>query len=273
MLLQCKKESVTSWDEAHVSSNRVVQLELFDLANYYGIYIGHKEVSELMSRLPLLVYVHGMRFILRIFPICLWCLIASSVSAYAHPHVWITMRTEVIYSLDGRITGVRHAWAFDEMFSTFVTQGLENWQKGKFTREELAPLAKSNLGSFKEFAYFTYATADGKEVPLSEPLPEYWLDYSDSILTLHFTLPFKTPVRANEFKLEVYDPTIFINFEFAKETPVKLVGATQCRFDTELPREMTSRERIALSQIAAEVPNTTMAWGAKFANKIIVHCP
>ena len=111
------------------------------------------------------------------------------------------------------------------------------------------------------------------EVPFSDPLPDYWLDYSDSILTLHFTLPFKTPVRANEFKLEVYDPTIFINFEFAKETPVKLVGATQCRFDTELPREMTSRERIALSQIAAEVPNTTMAWGAKFANKIIVHCP
>ena len=215
----------------------------------------------------------GMNFFRRILPIGLCCLIAWSTSAYAHPHVWITMRTQVIYAPDGGITGVHHAWAFDDMFSTFVTQGLENWKKGKFTREELAPLAKSNLDSFKEFAYFTYATADGKEVPLSEPLPEYWLDYSDSILTLHFTLPFKTPVRADEFKLEVYDPTIFINFEFAKETPVKLVGATQCRFDTELPREMTSRERIALSQIAAEVPNTTMAWGAKFANKIIVHCP
>jgi ABC-type uncharacterized transport system substrate-binding protein len=183
------------------------------------------------------------------------------------------MRTEVIYAPDGGITGVRHAWAFDDMFSTFVTQGLENWQKGKFTREELAPLAKSNLDSFKEFAYFTYATADGKEVLFSDPLPEYWLDYSDSILTLHFILPFKTPVRANEFRLEVYDPTIFINFEFAKETPVKLVGATQCKFDTELPREMTPRERMALSQIAADVPNTTMAWGAQFANKIIVHCP
>jgi hypothetical protein len=30
---------------------------------------------------------------------------------------------------------------------------------------------------------------------------------------------------------------------------------------------------MALSQIAAEVPNTTMAWGAQFANKVIVHCP
>jgi ABC-type uncharacterized transport system substrate-binding protein len=182
------------------------------------------------------------------------------------------MRTELVYARDGRITGVRHAWAFDDMFSTFVTQGLENWRKGKFTREELAPLAKSNMESFKEFAYFTYATADGNDVPFTEPLPDYWLDYADSILTLHFTLPFKTPVRANDLKLEVYDPTIFINFEFAKETPVKFVGATQCRFNIELPREMTPRERMALSQIAAEVPNTTMAWGAQFANKIIVHC-
>ena len=183
------------------------------------------------------------------------------------------MRTELVYAPDGRITGVRHAWAFDDMFSTFVTHGLANWKKGTFTREELAPLATNNMKAFKEFAYFTYATADGNEVPFSEPLPEYWLDYSDSVLTLHFTLPFKTPVRANELKLEVYDPTIFINFEFAKETPVKLVGTPQCGFEIELPREMTPRERMALSQIAAEVPNTTMAWGAQFANKIIVHCP
>ena len=227
-----------------------------------------------MWRLPqFVICLAGMNFFRRILPIGLCCLIACSISAHAHPHVWITMRIELVYAPDGRITGVRHAWAFDDMFSTFVTQGLENWKKGKFTREELAPLAKNNMEAFKEFAYFTYATADGNEVPFSDPLPEYWLDYSDSILTLHFTLPFKTPVRANELKLEVYDPTIFINFEFAKETPVKLVGTTQCGFDIELPREMTPRERMALSQIAAEVPNTTMAWGAQFANKIILHCP
>jgi ABC-type uncharacterized transport system substrate-binding protein len=214
-----------------------------------------------------------MNFLRRIVPVGLCFLIACSISARAHPHVWIKMQTEVVYAPDGGITGVHHAWAFDDMFSAFVTQGLENWKTGKFTREELAPLAKSNMESFKEFAYFTYATADGKQVPFNDPLPDYWLDYSDSILTLHFTLPFKNLVRANELKLEVYDPTIFINFEFAKETPVKFVGATQCRFDIELPREMTPSERMALSQIAAEVPNTTMAWGAQFANKIIVHCP
>jgi ABC-type uncharacterized transport system substrate-binding protein len=183
------------------------------------------------------------------------------------------MHTELVYAPDGRITGVRHAWAFDDMFSTFATQGLESKEKGKFTREELAPLAKANFKTFKDFDYFTYATADGKKVPFSDPLPDYWLDYTDSVLTLHFTLPFKTPVQAKELKLEVYDPTIFVSFEFAKQVPVQFVGGPQCKLDIALPREMTSTERMALSQIAAEVPNTTMAWGAKFANKILVHCP
>ncbi|MGB6351760.1 MAG: DUF1007 family protein [Pseudolabrys sp.] len=203
----------------------------------------------------------------------LYCVVVCVMPAYAHPHVWITMHTELIYAPDGRITGVRHAWAFDDMFSAFATQGLESKEKGKFTREELASLAKGNVESFKEFDYFTYATADGKKVPFSDPLSDYWLDFTDSILTIHFTLPFKTPVQAKELKLEVYDPTIFISFEFAKQTPVEFVGAPQCKLDIVLPREMTSTERVALSQIAADIPNTTMAWGAQFANKILVRCP
>ncbi len=57
---------------------------------------------------------------------------------------------------DGAITGIRHAWAFDDMFSTFATQGIESKTKGEFTREELAPLAEVNVTSLKEYDYFTY---------------------------------------------------------------------------------------------------------------------
>ncbi|MGH6682360.1 MAG: DUF1007 family protein [Pseudolabrys sp.] len=198
------------------------------------------------------------------------CLAAS---ACAHPHVWVTMKTDLIYAPDGKITGVRHAWAFDDMFSAFATQGLDAKVKGKFTREELAPLAKVNVESLKEYDYFTYATADGKKVPLTDPAPGYWLDYSDSILTLNFTLPFKTPVKAKELKIEIYDPTIFVDFEWAKDNPVHLIGAPHCKGDVVKPREMTYAEGKALSDIPADQPNTTMAWGAMFANKILVHCP
>jgi ABC-type uncharacterized transport system substrate-binding protein len=193
--------------------------------------------------------------------------------AGAHPHVWVTMQTELIYAPDGSITGVRHHWAFDDMFSAFATQGLDSKEKGKFTREELAPLAKVNVESLKEYDYFTYATADGVKTPLTEPAPDYWLDYKDEVLTLNFTLPFKTPVKAKELKLEVYDPTIFVDFSWAKDTPVQMVGAPHCKAEVVKPREMTFAEGKALSAIPADQQNTTMAWGAQFANRILVHCP
>ena len=37
------------------------------------------------------------------------------------------------------------------------------------------------------------------------------------MLTLNFTLPFKTPVKAKELKIDIYDPTIFVDFAFAKD--------------------------------------------------------
>jgi len=193
--------------------------------------------------------------------------------AQAHPHVWVTMRTDLVYAADGSITGIRQAWAFDDMFSTFATQGLESKEKGKFTREELAPLAKVNIESLKEYDYFTFATADGKKAELAEPAPGYWLDYADQVLTLNFILPFKKPVKAKELKIEIYDPTIFVDFSFAKEKPAQLVGAPKCKLDVVLPREMTFAEGKKLSEIPADQPNTTMAWGAQFANKLLVHCP
>lgn len=200
--------------------------------------------------------------------------LACATPALAHPHVWVTMTTEVVYASDGSVTGLKHAWAFDDMFSSFATQGLDAKEKGKFTREELAPLAKVNVESLKEFGYFTHATADGRKVALGEPLADYYLDYKDEVLTLNFTLPLEKPAKAKELKVDIYDVTMFVDFAFAKDSPVKLAGApANCKAGTELPKEMTREDALRLSQIPADQPNTTMAWGAKFANKIVVNCP
>lgn len=200
--------------------------------------------------------------------------LALTTPAFAHPHVWVTMKSEIVYAPDGTVTGVRHAWSFDDMFSSFATQGLDSKEKGKFTREELAPLAKVNIESLKEFDYFTFATVDGKKVELDAPSPEYWLDYKDEVLTLNFSLPLKKPVKAKELKLDIYDATMFVDFSFAKQDAVKLAGApAACKAGVELPREMTREESLKLSQIPADQPNTAMAWGAQFSSKIVVKCP
>jgi ABC-type uncharacterized transport system substrate-binding protein len=213
----------------------------------------------------------GNAGMIRVLAVVLASLVSSA--ALAHPHVWITMKSEVLVGPDGAVTGIRHHWSFDDMFSAFALQGLESKVKGQYTREELAPLAKVNVESLKEYDYFTYAAADGKKVELSPPSSDYWLDYKDSVLTLNFTLAVKTPVKAKELKFDIYDPSIFIDFEFDKKDPGKLVGGNHCKMDVVYPREMTFAEGKALSEIPADQPNLTMAWGEKFANKLLVHCP
>src|SRR5690348_4998516 len=150
--------------------------------------------------------------------------VASKDFAQAHPHVWVTMQTALVYAPDGGATGVRHAWTFDDMFSTFATQGLESKEKGKFTREELAPLAQVNVDSLKEFDYFTFAYVNGKKTALNPPV-DYYLEFADGLLTLHFTLPFKAPVKAQSLNVEMYDATWFVDFSFAEKDPAKLTGA------------------------------------------------
>ena len=110
------------------------------------------------------------------------------------------------------------------MFSTYALQGIETKTKGVYTREELAPLAQTNVESLKEFGFFTFAKADGKKEKFLEPV-DYYLEQKDGALVLHFTLPFKTPFKTKALALEVFDPSYFVDFSLQKADPIRLVGA------------------------------------------------
>src|SRR5260370_41877235 len=131
-------------------------------------------------------------------------------TAQAHPHVWITATSELIYAPDGSVTGVRHAWTFDDMFSTYALQGIETKTKGVYSREELGSLAQTNVESLKEFGFFTFARADGKKEKFQEPT-DYYLEYKDAALTLHFILPLKTPVKPKQPAAQLFNPPSFIH--------------------------------------------------------------
>jgi ABC-type uncharacterized transport system substrate-binding protein len=204
------------------------------------------------------------------------CLLAAAGGAEAHPHVWVTMTEELLYAPDGTVTGVRHAWTFDDMYSAFAIQGLDSKTQGVFTRDELKPLAKVNVESLKEYAYFTYAKLDGKRQKdaFLDPV-DYFLDYDakQAVLTLHFTLPFKAPVKAKALELEVYDPEFFIDFGFAERDPVRLVSApAACQASVEKPRDDNFPATLRLNKAFAS-SEANIGMGASFANRIWVKCP
>jgi ABC-type uncharacterized transport system substrate-binding protein len=157
------------------------------------------------------------------------------------------------------------------MFATYALQGIETKTKDVYSREELAPLAQTNVESLKEFAYFTFAKADGKKEKFLEPV-DYYLDYDNTALTLHFTLPLAAPVKPKQLVLEVFDPSFFIDFSLADKNPVKLVGApAACRMKFERPSDGAAGAQKIGEQNFLSGANAN--YGAMFANKITVDCP
>src|SRR5262249_61951259 len=202
-------------------------------------------------------------------------LVITTAAARAHPHVWVTDKSELVYAPDGTVTGVRHAWTFDDMFSVFATQGIESKKKGEFTREELAPLAEVNVTSLKEYDFFTFAKANGKKIEFDDPPADYFLDFDpkDTVLTLHFTLPLKTPVKAKDLTLEVYEREVFVDFSFADKDPVKLVGApAHCKLSIGRPQEMSTALTQELSQLPDDQRDPSLPIAAEYANQIAVKC-
>jgi ABC-type uncharacterized transport system substrate-binding protein len=161
------------------------------------------------------------------------------------------------------------------LFSAFATQGIASNKKGAFTREELKPLAKINIESLREFDYFTFAKANGRNVDFDPPLADYYSEYKNSILTLHFTLPFKTPVKTQEVAVEIYDSSYFIDFSFAKKDPARLAGAPPgCKLSVQLPAQMDLGLAMRLSQLPADVRvDPSLILASQFANKVLVKCP
>lgn len=194
--------------------------------------------------------------------------------ALAHPHVWVTVRAEILFAPDGKIAAIRQSWTFDEMYSAFATQGLGRDGKPP-SREDLAPLAKTNVESLAESNYFTVAKTGQKHHEFGEPT-DYSLEADDrKLVTLRFTLPLKTPASAQKpFTAMVYDPTYFVDFDLAKDDPVTLRDASAgCSLTTLRPDPLTAADAGKLNESTFTNISPGADFGMKLATRSIVACP
>ena len=186
------------------------------------------------------------------------------------------MRSEILLNPDRQIVGIRHDWTFDEFYSAMAQQGLDTNGDGVLSAEELKPVAEANIKPLKDFDYFTFVhVGDGDKLPLKPP-ENYWLDSDKGILTLHLTLPLDKPldVRDQEVRIDVYDPTFFVAFGFATESPVKLLGDSikGCTAEIKTPDPEAGKKVQALSEAFFSQLGPNSNFGAQFAQTVTVKC-
>jgi ABC-type uncharacterized transport system substrate-binding protein len=199
---------------------------------------------------------------------------ALTGSAAAHPHVWVAARAQVIFDARGEITAIRNTWTFDDMYSAFVTEG-----QGKagqlLTKEDLAPLAKTNVESMAEFDFFTYAKMASQPLEFGAPTDYSLEEQADKRVVLRFTLPLKTPASAAKaFSFQVYDPTYFVAFEMDKDDPVGMVGAPKgCSINLLGSKPLAATDTKKLSESFFSGLSPGYDFGVKLASRIFVACP
>ena len=105
----------------------------------------------------------------------------GATPARAHPHVWVTTQTTVLYE-NGTIVGLRHKWSFDDFYTSMALQGLDINNDGVYDRSELAELAKVNIDGLKEFDYFTIVKLGGETLKFQIPR-DFYLEHADGPLS------------------------------------------------------------------------------------------
>ena len=194
--------------------------------------------------------------------------------ASAHPHVWITVKSQIAFTPDGKVAAAVHDLVFDEMYSPFAAQGLAK-PGDLVTREQFAPLARENAGSLADIGYFTTLKIAGKTVEFGS-VTDYWMqERPDHLVEFHVTLPLKTPTPPTKLlTLRVADPEYFIDFEFDDKDPVKLAAAPPgCTATVAKPKPLEANDKQKLSESFFTNLSPGTNFGFKMASAAIVACP
>ncbi|AWC22704.1 ABC-type uncharacterized transport system, periplasmic component [Aminobacter sp. MSH1] len=145
-------------------------------------------------------------------------LLATTVPASVHPHVFAEARLDVLLNTDNTVKSLRHLWRFDDLFSSTVLMEFDKNADLKLDEAELAEVSKTVFESIGEYNYFQVVTLDGKDVAMKPPAGLI-ADLEDQQLIILFEAEPKEPLKlSGKIDFGVYDPTFYTAIDFTEDT-------------------------------------------------------
>lgn len=204
--------------------------------------------------------------------------LSMAAPAFAHPHVWIAMRSDVVFNDKGEVSGIAVEWTFDDGYAQLALDGLDTNGDGVYSQDELEPLTKENLSSLKDYNYFVVARVNGEVVAMAAPIEPGQI-FSNGKLELHFTVPLAKPVDPHkaEFHYKVYDPEFYIALDYVEQDPVGVIGTmpSDCRLKVApvISDQQLNQTRQMLSSKGTDwKPPEDEDFGGMFAQPAMIIC-
>ena len=201
----------------------------------------------------------------------LFVLCLSSAPARAHPHAWIDVQSEILFDGQGRVTGLRQTWMFDEFYTEFALQDFGVGQKKTLDPKKLLELGRQNLDNLKPFGYFTFMDAGATRLTFSG-YRDVASDITDNRIRLSFTLILENPVHPQKqaVSYRIYDPSYYIDMKHVDKDGVTIRNAPSCRATLERPKP-----DVAVIAMAGALDKNAKApddLGRFFAERVDLHC-
>ncbi len=208
---------------------------------------------------------------LRLSAVALVVLALATGHVRAHPHGWIDVRTEVLADARGRMTGLRQAWLFDELYSAFV---LDEFEAEGLSREDgLARLLDDDVTALAPFDYFTRVEVDGAVRDLGAARA-YANGVAAGRIWLRFELPLAEPVdpATANVRYAVFDPTYFIEILHRGDAPVALAEPLADRCEVAVIAPDPPAEIVSFAAMLDRNAEADDGLGAHFAEWIELAC-
>jgi ABC-type uncharacterized transport system substrate-binding protein len=188
-------------------------------------YIGTRGGTKISStRTTLAIRRYGM-------PVCPRMVLAAvftfaSVAAFAHPHVFIANKMEVVFD-GGTLKGITFTWNFDKMFSSMMLTDLPAQADGSFTPKTAAALKAGGFDNLKNYHYFL-AFQVGSRALTKIKIEQFTPRVIDGVtLVYSFFVPLDIPVTASQqtIRVTVYDDSYFVAFDLMHVEDVTITGS------------------------------------------------
>lgn len=196
-------------------------------------------------------------------------IILVSSQVYAHPHSFITLKTEFFVEND-KLTKLNFTWTMDELTSSYLE--LEHTKNPKQTLNDLM----HNIEENSLFSVLSINTKTANKTVSLIPLnQDAKLDFSHNKAILNFEAQLKEPILIshNQFELTTYEETFYVDMYYEQDTDVT-INNDSCKIviDKPIPDDSILSYAQALDKDEQPLQTENFILGKLFAQKVVIIC-
>ncbi len=157
-------------------------------------------------------------------------------AAFTHPHMFIDMQTEAVFTEAG-FSGLKVRWLFDMVFTGSVLMDNSIDWKEEFSKDDIEIIRDTSFINLKNYGYYTYFNLDGR-ISRPDSFSGFTAFMKDNRLGYEFFLPSDEAGRwAQEIRIAVYDETYFCDIAYTAKQPISINSGSAENISWELSED------------------------------------